>query len=79
MSKEISEIRYYIGDTVVEDEFLTDEDIPEIEAIVENTKEHTIHLRIMDCLKELKQFIKNGSYDLLEYFSYPELYVFLTE
>jgi hypothetical protein len=78
MSKELAEIRYYIGDTTL-DEDLNDEDIPKDEIIVENTIEHDIHLRIIDCLLELKNFLKTGSYDILENFTYSQLYDFLTE
>ncbi len=79
MSKEISEIRYYIGDALsLEEENINDEDIPMDEYIVESTNEHETHIRIVDCLLELKQFLKNNSFEILEQFNYNELYDFLS-
>jgi hypothetical protein len=79
MSKELSEIRYYIGDSLsLEDENMNDEDIPMDEYIVESTNEQETHIRIVDCLLELKQFIKNNSFEILEQFNYGELYDFLS-
>ena len=79
MSKELSEIRYYIGDSLsLEDENMNDEDIPMDEYIVESTNEQETHIRIVDCLLELKQFIKNNSFERLEQFNYGELYDFLS-
>ena len=77
MSKEIAEIRHYMGEGfTAEDE---DGDIPEDENIVQNTFEQEVHLRIIDCLIELSKLLKNESYEILEKFGYSELYDFLTD
>ena len=79
MSKEISEIRHYLGDTTV----LLDEDdcgeLPEDETIIQNTFEQEVHIRIIECLFEISEKIKNKGYEILEKFGYSELYDFLSD
>jgi len=78
--KELGEIKHIISDSSTlnrEEDY--DYDLPEDEDIVQNSFEQEIHLRIIDCLFELKQYIKNGAYELLENFRFSELHDFLLD
>ena len=77
--KELGEIKYIISDSALnreEEEEDYDYELSEDVDILQNTYEQEIHLRIINCLFEVKKYVKNGAYDILENFGFSELYDF---